>query len=211
MHPFSFETLFNAILALLAIVNPITVVPMYSELTKDLDKAQRNKLFNIAAAAGFITLLILTFTGRWVMEFVFQIHVAEFRIAGGILLTVIAIRQIVFYNPEEYHVNPGKVMEMGVVPMAVPLLIGPGSIVTSILILDRDGWITATIAVLVNFLIAYVVIRSSPFLARVMGRFGTLVVARILWIFIAAIGAHFLISGISEVFGVAVPIFAVKL
>ena len=211
MHAFSLETLLNAILALLAILNPITVVPMYSELTKDLAKADRNKLFNIATAAGFLTLLILTFTGRWVMEFVFQIHVAEFRIAGGILLTVIAIKQIVFYNPDEYHANPGKIMEMGVVPMAVPLLVGPGSIVTGILILDRDGWFIAILAVLVNFLIAFVVIRFSPLLARVMGRYGTLVIARILWIFIAAIGAHFLISGISEVFGVAVPIFKTPL
>ena len=211
MHAFNFETLLNAILALLAILNPITVVPMYSELTKDLAKADRNKLFNIATAAGFFTLLILTFTGRWVMEFVFQIHVAEFRIAGGILLTVIAIKQIVFYNPDEYHANPGKIMEMGVVPMAVPLLVGPGSIVTGILILDRDGWFIAILAVLVNFLIAFVVIRFSPLLARVMGRYGTLVIARILWIFIAAIGAHFLISGISEVFGVSVPIFATPL
>lgn len=201
----------NAILALMAILNPITVVPMYSELTKDLGKADRNKLFNIATAAGFFTLLILTFTGRWVMGFIFQIHVAEFRIAGGILLTVIAIKQIVFYDPEEYKGNPGKVMEMGVVPMAVPLLVGPGSIVTGILILDRDGWFIAILAILVNFLMAFAIIRSSPFLARVMGRFGTLVIARILWIFIAAIGAHFLISGISEVFGVAVPIFATPL
>ena len=211
MHAFNFETLLNAILALLAILNPITVVPMYSELTKDLAKADRNKLFNIATAAGFFTLLLLTFTGRWVMEFVFQIHVAEFRIAGGILLTVIAIKQIVFYNPDEYHANPGKIMEMGVVPMAVPLLVGPGSIVTGILILDRDGWFIAILAVLVNFLIAFAVIRFSPLLARVMGRYGTLVIARILWIFIAAIGAHFLISGISEVFGVSVPIFATPL
>lgn len=201
----NFDTLLNAILALLSILNPITVVPMYSELTKDLNKKDRNKLFNTAVFAGFVTLFILMFTGRWVMEAVFQIHVAEFRIAGGILLTVIAVKQIAFYNPEEYQASPGKVMEMGVVPMAVPLLVGPGAIVTSILVLDRDGWIIATLALLVNLAIAWVVVRFSPVLSKLMGRFGTLVIARILWIFIAAIGAHFLISGISEVFGVPLP------
>lgn len=204
----NFDTLLNAILALLSILNPITVVPLYSELTKDLSPRDRNKLFNTAVLAGFTTLFILMFTGRWVMEAVFQIHVAEFRIAGGILLTVIAVKQIAFYNPEEYQASPGKVMEMGVVPMAVPLLVGPGAIVTSILVLDRDGWIIATIALLVNLLIAWVVVRFSPVLSKLMGRFGTLVIARILWIFIAAIGAHFLISGISEVFGVHLPIFS---
>ena len=95
--------------------------------------------------------------------------------------------------------------------MAVPLLVGPGAIVTSILVLDRDGWIIATLALLANLVIAWVVVRISPVLSRLMGRFGTLVIARILWIFIAAIGAHFLISGISEVFGVQIPIFATGL
>jgi small neutral amino acid transporter SnatA (MarC family) len=47
-------------------------------------------------------------------------------------------------------------------------------------------------------------------MGKVMGKYGTLVVARILWIFIAAIGVHFLISGISEVFGIAVPMFTSK-
>lgn len=204
----NFDLLLNAILAMLAILNPITVVPMYSELTRDLNKKDRNRLFNTAVLAGFATLFILMFTGRWVMEVVFQIHVAEFRIAGGILLTVIAVKQIAFYNAEEYQASPGKVMEMGVVPMAVPLLVGPGAIVTSILVLDRDGWIIATLALLVNLVIAWLVVRFSPALSRLMGRFGTLVIARILWIFIAAIGAHFLITGISEVFGVPLPFLA---
>ena len=207
---FSFDILLNAVLALFSILNPLSIVPMYSDLTKNLNKAEQRKLFNIASLAGFLTLFVLMFTGRWVMEYVFSIHVAEFRIAGGILLTVLAIKQIVFYNPLEFSGNPEKVMEMGVVPMAVPLLVGPGSIVTAILVLDRDGWLVATIAIVITFLICWLIIRSSVVLARVMGKYGTLVVARILWIFIAAIGAHFLISGISEVFGITVPLFATR-
>jgi len=196
------KVLVNAILALLSILNPITVVPMYADLTKDLDRATRNRLFNIATLTGFATLAVLTFSGRWVMKAVFQIQVAEFRLAGGILLIVIAIQQIVFYRPHEYKGTPAKALEMGVVPMAVPLLVGPGSIVTGILILDRDGWLVALVALAVNLVIAFFIIRSSPVLARVMGPLGTLVVARVLWIFIAAIAVHFVISGISELFGV---------
>ncbi len=197
--------LLNAILALLSILNPITVVPMYAELTKDLDRRTRGRLFNVAVAAGFVTLAVLTFSGRWIMEYVFQIRVAEFRIAGGILLIVLAVYEIVFYNPGDFRPTPGKLMEMGVVPMAVPLLVGPGSIITGILILDRDGWLIAVIALVVNFAIAYAVIRSSVVLARVMGPLGTLVLARVLWIFIAAIAVHFVISGISELFGLRLP------
>lgn len=196
------STLLNAILAILSILNPITVVPMYADLTKDLDKQSRAKLFNTAALTGFVTLTILTFTGRWVMQYVFQIQVAEFRLAGGILLIVIAIKQIAFYTPGELKGTPAEVMQMGVVPMAVPLLVGPGSIVTGILVLDRDGPLIALTALVVNFIIAFAVIRSSVGLAKVIGPLGTMVIARVLWIFIAAIAVRFIISGISEVFGV---------
>lgn len=202
---FSPEIIGNAIIALFSILNPITVVPMYADLTRTLDAKSRNRLFDTAAVAAFLTLLVLTFTGRWIMEFVFQINVAEFRIAGGIILIVIAIRQIAFYKPEEPHTDPERTMEMGVVPMAVPMLVGPGAIVTSILILDRDGWIISLIALGVNFVVSWAIIRLSPTLSRIMGKFGTLVVARILWIFIGAIAVNFLVNGISTVFGLTLP------
>jgi len=197
-----FKVFLNAFLALFSILNPITVVPLYAELTKSLDRQARRHLFNTAILVGFITLTVLTFTGNWVMQYVFQIHVAEFRIAGGIILIAIAVYEIGFANPNEYHTTPDRVMEMGVVPMAVPLLVGPGSIVTGVLILSRDGWLVALIAILVNFVVAFFVVRSSVTLARLVGPLGTLVIARVLWIFIAAIAVDFVLSGISQVFGV---------
>jgi multiple antibiotic resistance protein len=192
----------NAFLALFSILNPITVVPLYAELTKELDRAARNRLFNTAILVGFITLTVLTFTGTWVMRYLFQIHVAELRIAGGIILIVIAVYEIAFSRPNRYHTTPERAMEMGVVPMAVPLLVGPGSIVTGILILSRDGWLVALVALVLNFAVAFLIVRSSVTLARLVGPLGTLVVARVLWIFIAAIAVDFVLSGISQAFGI---------
>lgn len=197
------KSLLTAFLALFSILNPITVVPLYAELTRDLDRAARNRLFNTAVAVGFVTLTVLTFTGTLVMQYVFQIHVSELRIAGGIILIVIAVYEIAFSQPDQYRTTPDRVMEMGVVPMAVPLLVGPGSIVTGVLILSRDGWIAASVALVLNFFAAWAIIRSSVTLARLIGPLGTLVVARVLWIFIAAIAVHFVLSGISDAFGIA--------
>lgn len=202
MPAFSFDSLVDAFLALLSIINPVTVVPLYAQLAEGLDKPQRHRLFATSVGTAFITLAVLMATGRWVMQYVFQIQVAEFRLAGGILLTVIAVKNIVFFRPEEFTTKADKVMEMGIVPMAIPLLVGPGALVTGILVLDRDGWLVAGLAVLANFILSWVVVHNSVFLARLMGHTGTLVISKILWIFIAAIGAHFLLSGISEVFGI---------
>jgi len=203
---FSLDVFFNAVLALLSIVNPITVIPMFSELGGQLEKPDRNRLYNIAVLAAFVTLLILTFSGRWIMEYVFHINVAEFRIAGGILLTVIAVKQIAFYKHEDHAHDKSGIMELGIVPLGFPMLVGPGSIVTSILILDRDGWLVAILAWASVFLLTWIIVRSSHVLARLMGRYGTLVLARVLWIFIAAIAVRFLVSGIAEVFGLVIKV-----
>lgn len=200
-----FKTTLNAFLALFSILNPITVVPLYASLTQSLDPPARKRLFNTAIIVGFATLTTLTFTGTIVMQYVFQIHVSELRIAGGIVLIVIAVYEIGFSRTDQYETTPDRVMQMGVVPMAVPLLVGPGSIVTGILILSRDGWLVALIALLANLVVAFFIVRSSVTLARLVGPLVTLVISRVLWIFIAAIAVHFVLSGISEAFGIPLP------
>jgi multiple antibiotic resistance protein len=195
----------TAILALFAILNPVGVLPAFLQITRDLDSKTRGKLFNLTVATGFITLLVLTFTGRWIMQFVFQITIDEFRIAGGILLTIIAVQNTVLLNRSEEDHKPDNILELGVVPMAIPLLVGPGSIVTSILILDRDGPLVAIVSLVVIFLICWVIFRGATIINRLLGRFGSMVVSRIMYIFIAAIGVDFLLTGIAHVF--KIPLF----
>lgn len=197
----------NAVLALFAILNPIGNIPIFSELTEDLDPKSRFAVFNVAVLTGFGTLLVMTLTGQWIMDKVFQINILEFRIAGGILLTVIAVKYIVFPDKKTIQVEEGiskerKAIELGVVPMAVPLLVGPGSIVSGILLLNRDGYAITISAIVVVFLICWILFQLSPWISKFMGKIGRMVISRIMWIFIAAIGVHFLISGIQETFGI---------
>ncbi len=195
----------TAILALFAILNPVGVLPAFLEITRDIDIKTRNKLFNLTVATGFITLLVLTFTGRWIMQYVFQITIDEFRIAGGVLLTIIAVQNTVLLNRPPEEARPDNILELGVVPMAIPLLVGPGSIVTSILILDRDGPLVSLVSLVVIFVICWIIFRGAVWINRILGRFGSMVVSRIMYIFIAAIGVHFLVTGIAAVF--RIPLF----
>ncbi|MBN2511085.1 MAG: MarC family protein [Spirochaetales bacterium] len=201
------EIWINAFLALFAILSPVGIIPIYADLTEDLDKKSRFAVFNTAVLTGFVTLVVFTFTGRWVMSRVFQIDILEFRIAGGILLTVLSVKHIVLSDKKEVRM-PNKetarqqAMEIGVVPMAVPLLVGPGSIVTGILLLDRDGpAVTITVLVAV-FLVCWIMFQLTPWISRIMGKIGRMVISRVLWIFLCAIGVHFLLSGIRETFGI---------
>ena len=201
------EIWINAVLALFAILNPIGNIPIYAEYVENLDKKSRFKVFNVAVITGFVTLTVLTISGRWIMSSVFQIDILEFRIAGGILLTVLAVKYIVFPEKKRHReltaeMEKQEALEMSVVPMAVPLLVGPGSIVTGILLMNRDGALMTLTALVAVFIICWIIIQLTPWISKLMGKIGRIVVSRILWIFIAAIGAHFLISGIRETFGI---------
>jgi len=195
----------NAFLALFAILNPIGTIPIFSEITEDLDKKSRFAVFNITVATAFGTLLVMTLIGQWIMNRVFQISILEFRIAGGILLTVISVKYIVFpdkKNPKKVEISSHQeAIELGIVPMAVPLLVGPGTIVTGILLLDRDGYLITVTAIVAVFIVSWVFIQLTPWISRLMGKIGRMVVSRILWIFMAALGVHFLLTGIQEMFG----------
>lgn len=191
----------NAFLGLFAILNPVGNIGLYVEATKKLAPRERFRVFNLSALVAFITLLILTLTGKWIMVYVFGISIKEFKIAGGILLTVIGVQRIMFFGQQTDEVGAMNPYEMAVVPLAVPLLVGPGAIATSILIFDRHGPLVSMGSLVAVFAATWGILQASPLLDRLMGRFGSMVVSRILFIFITAIGVHFLLSGIADYFG----------
>lgn len=193
------QTLLSAFLSLFAILNPIGLIPVYEELLADVEPAERQRLYLVTTITGFLTLLVLTFTGRWIMDHVFHITIDEFRIAGGIILTVIGVRRVVLHSHEHHEHHTGvSLAEVGAVPMAVPLLVGPGSIVTSILLLDRSGWALSLLSIVLSFLVVALILWLSQWVFRLIGRLGVLVVGRILYIFIAAIGVRFFLEGLSN-------------
>ncbi len=196
------EVWLNAFLALFAILNPLGNMAIFAEFTEDLSHRDRFQVFNVAAFTGLITLLVMSLAGSWIMTAIFQIDINEFRIAGGIILTVLSVRYIVFPPGREVpgQRTPDSILQMGVVPMAVPLLVGPGSIVTGILILDRDGALVSITATIAVFLVVWGLLQISPAINRMIGTVGRLVIGRVLWIFIGAIGINFLTTGIAGVF-----------
>ena len=193
------EPYINAFLAIFAVMNPVGSLPIFADMTDSLDKSTRRKVFHVATLTGLVTLMILTFAGQWVMDTVFLIEMSEFKIAGGIMLVVIAVRNIVFQG-EESKPNGASAVEMGAVPIAVPILVGPGAVITGILVLNRDGALVAAVSIAAVFVATWLVMQGCHLLNRLLGRIGSLALSRILQIFICAIGAHFLTSGIKEIF-----------
>jgi multiple antibiotic resistance protein len=187
-----FITIAQAIIALFIIVDPLGNIPIFIGLTEKLDGAQKKKVFNTAVLVGAVLLLIFAFVGQELFR-LFGISLQSFEIAGGILLLIIAIRMLVNGSIKEKDEYPES---MGAVPIAMPLLVGPGAITATIINLQTYGIVTAVISVVVVLALTWVILRLIGQIYKLIGRTGALVIARVMALIIAAIAVQYIINGI---------------
>ncbi|MEM2111982.1 MAG: MarC family protein [Candidatus Bathyarchaeia archaeon] len=184
--------LIRAIISLFIIVDPFGNIPIFISLTENMNKGQMKKVFNIATLIGVILLLAFAFAGQQIFNY-FAISLQSFMIAGGILLLIIAVRILIVGGWEERAVSPESV---GAVPIAVPLLVGPGAITTTIFNLQTFGIIVTIISVLIVFVIVWLILRFIEPIYSVLGKTGSLVIARVMALLIAAIAIQYILEGV---------------
>jgi len=183
-------------LALFIIVDPFGNVPIFISLTEGMSLEQRRKAFRTATIVSLILLLVFALIGQQILE-VFRVSSQSFMIAGGMLLLVIAVKLLVFGGWEEKKISPESI---GAVPFATPLLVGPGAITTTIVMLQSSGLAATLVSVLIIFFTIWLVLRFIERIYKILGTTGSTVIARIMAIFIAAIAVGFMIEGIKYYF-----------
>lgn len=186
--------LLKASVTLFIIIDPLGLIPIFMALTHDRTQEERNAILRRATLVALILLLIFTFTGKGILD-LFNISINDFKIAGGILLLVIALNITL-----QAHYGESTGGQAGVIPFAVPLLVGPGAITTTIVLIGTTGiWITFT-AIIINFLVVFVIFRYVGIFYRYLGKTGSDVIAKIMGMLLAAIAIQFIRQGIQEVF-----------
>lgn len=193
---------------LLAIVNPIGSIPIFINLTNDLGDAERLQVGRTAAIAAGVVLLITLLSGEAFLRF-FGISIASFRVGGGILILLMSVsmmhaRTSPVKHTEEEALDSAEKETVAVVPLAIPLLAGPGAISTVILYAQRHDsgahyFMLSVIIVLVSAL-TWASYRAAPFLAKTLGRTGINIVTRIMGLIMAAIGVEFIANGLKQLF-----------
>ncbi len=184
----------KATVALLIVVDPVGLLPFVVAGTRELTPATRRRLLSQAVLVGLILLLGFTLLGVYILE-LFRITLEDFQIAGGILLLVIALTMVT-----AGHWGPQREGEgSGLVPLATPLLTGPGAITTSIVMLSRYGAAVVVAAIVITFGLSWLVMQSSTRILRLLGDTGSDVVARIMGMLLAAIAVQYIREGIQAV------------
>jgi multiple antibiotic resistance protein len=184
--------LVKSIIALFIVVDPLGNVPIFISLTKNMDETQRKNTFRSAIITGLIVLFLFAFAGQQIL-LLFGISLNSFMVAGGLLLLIIAVRLLVAGGWEELSTSPESI---GAVPIGFPLLVGPGAITATILILQSSGIFVTVISVLITFIIVWLILRFINPIYRILGRNGSLVVTRLMAMFIAAIAVQYIVEGV---------------
>lgn len=198
------------IVALLVILNPFFVVPIYLGLTKGYDAIQRNRVVLMASATVCIVLVLSALAGETLLLWM-GTSLGSFRVGGGIVLFLMALAMLQA-QPDPVRTTESEQEEVrheegiALVPLAIPLLAGPGAISTSIIAMQRStyewhGFLIIASIVIVSTIL-WLILRISPWLEKTLGATGLNVINRIFGLILAAIAVEVTSNGLKQLFPV---------
>lgn len=195
----SFELALVTISSIIAVMEPFSTIAVYATITKRFDSAKKDKIISRSMLLSLIVLVFFALTGHLLFN-IFQITIASFQIAGGILLVAVALQMLDVGKPDDLE-ERGK--NVAIVPLAFPLTAGPGPITAVILLMSRSGGILDSVFVFVGILagiaIIYIGMKYSSRLFKLLGDDGLHVVTALMAIIVLAIAVQFIIEGIADV------------
>lgn len=191
--------------AIFFIVDPFAVVPVFIAMTERDSLEKRKAMARRACLIAAGVLVFFALTGTLVFK-VLGVTLAAFKIAGGVLLFVTALDMLkskTRATQEEIEEGVQK-DDIAIVPLAMPLLSGPGSIATVTMLTAQSQrlWEIGPIllAIVLTTFISYVVLRGAGHVDRVLGKGGQAILARVMGLLLAAIAVEFMLDGLRESF-----------
>ena len=186
------ETFLKAFIPLFVAIDPIGLAAIFLAMGAGVPAERRRKIANQAAWTGGLVALGFLFLGQTIFT-ALGITVHDFQIAGGLILFIIAARDLVQSAAEE----PAKLADdFGVVPLGMPLIAGPASITTLILLAQTLGWLVTLIALVVNLVLVVLAFAYSEWLGRKISPTGLRAISKIISLLLAAIAVNMIRRGL---------------
>ncbi len=204
--------LYKPLIALLAIVNPIGVIPFFIHFTQGFTREQRQRTTRIASISAFAVIAVSALAGLKIIEF-FGISLASFQVGGGLLLLMSALQMLNAQPAEsrkdDLHEGGDKAdtgASIAIVPLTIPLLTGPATISTMIIYADktRHWWQLGVLVVygVIVGLTVWAAFSLSGRIAKALGRTGINVMTRLMGLLLAALAVEVMSDGLVKLFPV---------
>ena len=198
------------VIGLLPIMNPLSTIPLFLALTKDMTARQQKQQALRASIYAFMILAAFLLVGNGIIS-LFGISLHGIRIAGGLIIMVLAFRMLFSGEGEANSIksSPSEIqraqLDFSFSPLAMPMLAGPGCIAVvlgySSQIPEQHmliGHVVVLIGILITAAVAYAALASATWIRRVLGEHGIQAVTKIMGFLLACIAVQFIASGVRE-------------
>jgi multiple antibiotic resistance protein len=197
-------------IALFVILDPFAAVPIFLALTKTYSATERGRIANISAITVLFVLTAAALTGETLLLGM-GTSLASFRVGGGIVLLLMALAML-HGETGAVRTTPAEEAEaedrsaIAVVPLAIPLMAGPGSISTVIIQMQRSDTEFHSLLVIASILsvciLLWVVLRLASTIGKALGHIGLNIINRIFGLILAAIAVEIIANGLKQLFPV---------
>jgi len=211
MTPDLVELFLSAFITMFVVIDPPGCAPIYAGLTKGATQAQRRNMAIRASVIAGAILLVFALFGEALLG-ALHIELDSFRIAGGLMLFLIALDMVFEKRTQRREERAEKVAatpeieDVSVFPMAMPMLAGPGAIASIMLLMSKSQGTAGTLVVLGALLVVLLMtmaalIAAGP-LMKLFGDRVEAVITRLLGVLLAALAAQYVIDGLKSAFGI---------
>jgi multiple antibiotic resistance protein len=193
--------------AMFFVVDPLSAVPFFLAMTRH-DAARRRETALRASVTAGVVLAVFALAGEWIFRLL-GIGLGAFKVAGGVVLLLLAL-DMIRTQPSRARITEGEVEagadkeDVAIVPLAMPLLAGPGSIATAIVLMartHREPWwhkVPVLAAIVITAAASFVILASADRTEKLLGKTGLAILERAAGLLLVAIAIQFMMDGLSE-------------
>jgi multiple antibiotic resistance protein len=199
----SIRPFLTVLFTLLMIMDPIGNLPFFSLFTRQNTPPERNRVALIASAGACAILIFFGLTGDYLLRW-FSITLPAFQIAGGAIfliysLQMLALIPIGIKTSEEEEQEGISKHNVALVPLAIPLLAGPGSITAVLVWRQEYGMVLLLLSIVAACLVIYTIFRFAERLRNALGVTGIRVISRMMGLLLAVIAVQFMVNGFQQI------------
>ena len=166
-------------------------LPLYVGMTEGMEKQERKRIVRQSIITAFLVTVGFILVGQAIFN-ALGILVEDFMIAGGVVLLIIAIADVVRAGERKLERGP----EFGVVPLGTPLIAGPGTLTTALVLVGTSGYLPVILSLVANLLITWIIFAQADRIIRFIGLSGSRAFAKVASLILAAFAVKMIRSGI---------------
>jgi multiple antibiotic resistance protein len=185
----------QAFLPMFVSMDPVGLIPFFVAFTSGTAKPKRERVIVHSVATALLVALAFLFAGQKLLRCL-GVGIPDFLIAGGVLLFVLALADLL--APDKASQTLSSTDEtLGVVPLAVPMIVGPAVLATSQVLLNRYGYAVTIAAIASNVVLTGVILQCSGVVVRLIGSAGARVISKLAMLILVALAIMFIRSGLA--------------